>query len=90
MRDNIPGFENSVMLMSGTQIGVRESRRIIGEYVLTTEDILSAKKFEDSIARGTYPLDIHSPDGKGSYLKDIPYGDYCTIPYGHPSRILLM
>jgi hypothetical protein len=81
MRDNIPGFENSIMLMSGTQIGVRESRRIIGEYVLTTEDILSARKFEDSIARGTYPLDIHSPDGKGSYLEDIPYGDYYTIPY---------
>lgn len=48
----VPVFENAYLLMSGVQIGIRETRRIIGEYVLTGEDILKARKFEDVIARG--------------------------------------
>lgn len=81
MKNNIPGFENSKILMSATQIGVRESRRIVGEYTVTEEDLLAVRKFEDSIARGTYPVDIHNPSGTGTVLKDIPYGEYYTIPY---------
>ncbi|MDD3766184.1 MAG: FAD-dependent oxidoreductase [Eubacteriales bacterium] len=81
MKENIPGFENCQLLMSAPQIGVRESRRIVGEYIITQEDLLNAVKFEDSIARGTYPLDIHNPAGTGTYIQDIPYGDYYTIPY---------
>jgi hypothetical protein len=67
--------------MSAPQIGVRESRRIVGEYTINEEDLISVKKFEDSVARGTYPVDIHNPSGTGTVLKDIPYGDYYTIPY---------
>lgn len=81
MKGNIPGFENSQILMSGAQIGIRESRRIVGEYTITEEDLLSVTKFEDSIARGTYPVDIHNPSGTGTILKNIPYGEYYTIPY---------
>lgn len=81
MKNNIPGFGNSKLLMSAPQIGVRESRRIVGEYVITQEDLLNTTKFKDSIARGTYPVDIHNPSGTGTVLKDIPYGDYYTIPY---------
>lgn len=81
MKEHIPGFENSKMLMSAPKTGVRESRRIIGEYTITEHDLLSATKFDDSIARGTYPVDIHNPSGSGTMLKDIPYGDYYTIPY---------
>lgn len=81
MKENIPGFQNSQLLMSGCQIGVRESRRIVGEVTITEDDLLNARKFHDSIARGTYPVDIHNPSGSGTVLKDIPYGDYYTIPY---------
>lgn len=81
LKENIPGFENSQILMTAPQIGVRESRRIVGEYTIVEDDLLSAKKFQDSIARGTYPIDIHNPSGSGTVLKDIPYGDYYTIPY---------
>jgi hypothetical protein len=81
MKENIAGFENCQLLMSATQIGIRESRRIVGEYTITSDDLLSAKKFEDSVARGTYPVDIHNPSGTGSILRYIPYGDYYTIPY---------
>jgi len=81
MKENIPGFENAQILMTATQTGVRESRRIVGEYTLTQDDLLSTVKFEDSIARGTYPVDIHNPGGSGTVIKEIPFNDYYTIPY---------
>lgn len=80
LKNNIEGFENSQILMSGSQIGVRESRRIIGLYKLTAEDLMNCIKFEDSIVRGNYDIDIHSPDGSGTVLEHIPYNSYYTIP----------
>jgi hypothetical protein len=79
-RRYVPGFDQTFVLQSGTQIGVRESRRIQGGYVLTAKDILSARKFPDVVARGTYPLDIHNPRGKGTILKRIPPGEAYEIP----------
>ncbi len=81
LKDNIPGFEKCELLMSAPQVGVRESRRIVGEYVITSEDILSARKFPDSVARGDYPIDIHNPQGTGTEMHHIPTNDYYTIPY---------
>jgi hypothetical protein len=84
MKKNAPGFSESVLLTSGTQIGVRESRRIKGDVVLNEKDILSCRKFPDSIARGTYCIDIHSVKDGDPFggMTDIPYNDYYTIPYG--------
>jgi hypothetical protein len=59
---------------------VRETRRILGDYQLTADDVLGARKFEDSIARGAYPVDIHNPDGKGTVLKHLPSGKAYDIP----------
>lgn len=81
LKENVAGFENSTLLMSGSQLGIRESRRVVGLYTITQNDLLRAVKFEDSVARGTYPVDIHNPSGTGTVLHDIPYGDYYTIPY---------
>mgnify|MGYP000867900285 FL=1 len=81
MKENIPGFENAQLLMTAARTGVRESRRIVGEYTITEEDLLNTIKFPDSIARGTYPVDIHNPGGSGTVIKHIPLGDYYTIPY---------
>ena len=64
LRDYVPGFADSYVAQSGVQVGVRETRRILGDYVLTGEDILSARKFDDAMARGTYPVDIHNPNGR--------------------------
>jgi hypothetical protein len=61
-------------------IGVRETRRFIGDYQLTAEDILQARKFPDVIARSTYPVDIHNPEGTGTLLKRIPPGEAYDIP----------
>jgi ribulose 1,5-bisphosphate synthetase/thiazole synthase len=76
----VPGFERSYIVQSGVSIGVRETRRIQGDYVLTGPDILSARKFEDVIAQGTYPLDIHNPKGKGTILKRLPPNKSYDIP----------
>ena len=76
----VPGFEQTYVLQSGAQAGVRESRRITGEYRLTGEDLLSARKFPDVVARGTYPVDIHDPAGKGTVLRRILPGESYDIP----------
>jgi hypothetical protein len=76
----VPGFEQAYVAQSGVQIGVRETRRIIGAYQLTADDILNARKFDDAIARGSYPLDIHNPTGKGTLLQRLPPGESYDIP----------
>ncbi|RLE81218.1 MAG: FAD-dependent oxidoreductase [Thermoprotei archaeon] len=81
LKRTFPAFKNAYVVRSGPQIGVRETRRIIGEYILTADDILTAKKFPDAICRGAYPIDIHSPTGEGTTLKYPPPGDYYEIPY---------
>ena len=81
MRENVAGCENAHLIMSGTELGIRESRRIVGEYEITEDDIVSARKFEDSIARGSYGVDIHNPAGGGTRHASVPPCDYYTIPY---------
>ncbi|KON81720.1 FAD-dependent oxidoreductase [Azoarcus sp. PA01] len=76
----VPGFEKAYALQSGVTIGVRETRRVLGAYCLTADDLLHARKFDDVIARGTYPVDIHNPEGKGTVLKRIPAGEAYDIP----------
>ncbi|WP_119460037.1 FAD-dependent oxidoreductase [Rhodospirillaceae bacterium SYSU D60014] len=80
LRRHVPGFKTAYIVQSGVSVGVRETRRIIGDYRLTAEDVLEARKFDDAIARGSYPVDIHSPTGKGTVLKRLPPGDYYEIP----------
>ena len=78
---DVPGFERAYLQQSAAQIGVRESRRIRGHYALTGEDVLEGRKFPDGIARSNYPIDIHSPTGAGTVIRDVPEGDYYEIPY---------
>ncbi|HZM36398.1 MAG TPA: FAD-dependent oxidoreductase [Burkholderiales bacterium] len=80
LRRYVPGFERSYVMQSGVNVGVRETRRIVGDYRLTAEDVLSARKFGDAIARGSYPVDIHNPTGAGTVLKRLPPGEAYDIP----------
>lgn len=66
LKENIDGFQNSDLIMTAAEIGVRESRKIKGLYILNEEDLKSCKKFEDSIALGNYDIDIHNPEGSGT------------------------
>lgn len=79
-RKYVPGFEEAYVAQSGVNVGVRETRRIVGEYQMTADDLLNARKFHDAIAQGTYPVDIHNPKGKGTVLRNIPIGESYDIP----------
>ncbi len=78
----LKGFENSFLLDTATMVGIRETRRIIGDYILTKDDVLGAKKFKDTIGKNAYNVDVHlSPEEKAK-LK-IPKG------YIYPPGIFL-
>lgn len=74
------------LAVTATQIGVREGRRIVGDYYLTEEDVKAGRKFPDAIALGTSPIDFHDIDDygdRGSRREAIP-------PYQIPYRCLLV
>jgi hypothetical protein len=75
----VAGFENSYFTKTAPFIGIRETRRIVGEYVMTQEDVLACKHFDDAIAVASYPIDIHRPADDGCTL--IWCGDCYDIPY---------
>lgn len=87
LNKHVPGMEKAHITSIQNGIGIRETRRIDGEYVLTGQDIIEGRRFEDCIARNGYCIDIHDPKGQGwgvsriqseeqSY--DIPYR--CIVP----------
>lgn len=84
LKKEVPGFENSYFINTAPQIGIRETRRIVGEYSLTLEDINKGRRFEDVIGRCSSPLDCHKGDGEflltwlESDQYDIPYR--CLVP----------
>ena len=77
-----PGFENSHLISTGPNIGIRESRRINGAYILTEEDVITNVMFPDAIAMGGYPIDVHSPKltDKGK-LPKLQLGSWYSVPY---------
>lgn len=88
VRKYVPGFENSYLEQSAPHVGVRESRRIVGEYKFCADDVIEGRKFEDAICRLAYPVDIHSGKGEGYTRPDgeerssaPPPGDWYDIPY---------
>jgi len=81
LRRHIPGCAGLRLMATGAQLGLRESRRIVGAYVLTGEDCVQARRFPDAIARNAYPIDIHQPDGRGNVDLFLPPGETYDIPY---------
>lgn len=82
LKRNIPDCASCYLIDTAAQIGIRETRRILGEYVLTREDILQTKEFHDAIARGCHPIDIHSPSQTVNQHEDwLKPGDSYGIPY---------
>ena len=80
-RRYLRGFGEAYLAWVAPMVGVRETRRIVGEYVLTADDVLGARKFEDRIAKNCYPIDIHNPAGEGTVLRSLPPGEYHEVPY---------
>ncbi len=94
-RQYLPGCEQAFVGVVAPMVGVRDSRRIVGEYTLTLQDILDCRKFPDVICKNHYPVDIHSVrggakllherDGTAPYFAgdawhDIPFR--CLLPQG--------
>jgi hypothetical protein len=59
LREQIPGFEGAYALEIAPQLGIRETRRIVGEYVLTGEDVTGCARFDDSVGVNGWPLEQH-------------------------------
>ena len=80
-RKYLPGFENTYICQIAPNIGIRESRRLIGQYVLTADDVLNGRKFEDAVADSNWPIDIHSSHVRNvTPMRHPPKGDYYQIP----------
>ncbi len=84
LQRRVGGFEDSYVLDTGVQVGVRETRHIIGDYTLTEDDVLTSRAFPDGIACGTFAIDIHPPEGQqqiftgsGKAVYEIPYRCHC-------------
>ncbi len=78
-------FAHSTLVAIASDIGVRESRKLRGMHVLTAEELKELTPFEDSIALGSYDIDIHNPTGSGTSHYYFKPGEYYRIPY----RVLL-
>jgi hypothetical protein len=78
---DVPGFADARIAATGTQIGIRESRRIVGAYTLTAADVLEGRTFPDAVARSAYPIDIHNPSGAGTTTHRLAPGASYEIPY---------
>jgi hypothetical protein len=85
--NRVPGFEKAALSAVASRLGVRESGRIVGEYELKQDDVVSGKKFENAIGQGAHHVDIHGAgtaqvripvENGGTY--DIPFD--CLLPRG--------
>ena len=82
IKENIPGFENSYLSYTGSLLGVRESRRIVGEYRFTGMDIATAREFDDVIAISHHGFDIHGFTKSGNlkwFKGTLPSGEEAYI-----------
>lgn len=84
LRKYVPGFENAILFSTAPSLGIRDSRRIIGEVVLTGQDIIQGTVFPDAVVRVFFPLDVVRVSGDkyegGSKPYTIPYR--CMLPKG--------
>lgn len=82
LRENLPGYENINVIGSGTTTGVRESRRVIGDYLIDADELSAGKKFDDVIVHDAlFIVDIHNPDGAGQAEEKIQYCQPYDLPY---------
>ena len=70
-------------------IGIREGRRIIGDYILTEEDVRAGRTFDDGVAVGTYYIDAHEPSNDKRTAQIVDFKDRKVPPYQIPLRSLI-
>ncbi len=77
--DRVPGFANAFLSDTAGNIGIRESRRVLGEYVLTGKDVLGCARFDDPVACGAWPQEYHS-EGKSTKYVHLSPGEFYQVP----------
>lgn len=77
------GFEKAFIAEIAGMVGIRESREIVTDYVLTAEDVVRKRKFDDMFCQSNYPIDIHGAVLQNRYLNDTPVDDrpWYEIPF---------
>jgi hypothetical protein len=81
LQTRIPGFEKSHLIDTAQNIGVRETRRIEGEYMLTKEDVIEGRCFPDGVVRNSYPIDVTPVSLDKSQIWVKPKKPFYEIPY---------
>ena len=77
----VPGFEEAQFSGIAPRIGIRETRRILGDYVLNFDDVMNARKRPDGVAKGAHHVDIHGA-GTHQLRQPIKDGGSYDIPFG--------
>jgi hypothetical protein len=80
LRRRVPGFAEAFVADSAFRLGVRESRRIEGEYALRADDVLGCRRFDDGIGRSAWPIERHVQGGE-TLWRFLEPGTWYTIPY---------
>lgn len=80
LKNNFEFLKNISIVSSASEIGIRESRMINGEHILTGDELVATTKFYDAVAAGDYDIDIHNPEGTGTSHHYFEAGTYYTIP----------
>ncbi|MFW6367460.1 MAG: FAD-dependent oxidoreductase, partial [bacterium] len=86
-RKYVPGMEHCYMVSTPNTVGIRESRRIMGDYILTEDDVKGQREFADNICYGSFFVDIHCIDGPG--MDHTVWRPPTGFKYHIPYRVLL-
>ncbi|MDR1900949.1 MAG: FAD-dependent oxidoreductase [Treponema sp.] len=81
MKFFLPGFERAFIMDTGSMLGIRESRRITGDYIFTEQDVESYRKFDDVIVSNQGGVEIHAVDGKETDIRELGKNDCYHVPY---------
>lgn len=80
VREHVPGFAEAFLSDTATQLGVRETRRVVGDYVLTGADVTGEARFADAVAAGAWPQEFHV-EGRSTDYVFLPDGAYYQVPF---------
>lgn len=80
LRAHVPGFEESFLSDTAVQLGVRETRHVLGEYTLTGDDVTSGARFDDAIGACAWPQEYHV-SGRSTQYRFLPPGTTYQIPF---------
>jgi hypothetical protein len=88
-KQNVPAFKDAYFIEAYPWIGVRESRRILGQHILTEDDLMKSRRFDDAIATGCWYLDIHPNKTVVGSANDFDPKKHQPEPYDIPYRSLV-